>query len=55
MKVLGSIQTVRSIYCLNGEKLELDDTDYGFNRTYEIEIEIETTDKSAQPLLEDPL
>lgn len=39
MKVLGLIKTTRSVYYLHGEKLELDDTDYGFDKNYEIEVE----------------
>jgi uncharacterized protein YjbK len=44
MKVLGSISTIRRIYSWNQQLLELDDTDYGFDRNYEIEIEVNSNE-----------
>ena len=39
IKIIGHITTMRTIYEWNGHKLELDDSDYGFDKNYEIEIE----------------
>jgi uncharacterized protein YjbK len=50
LNILGSITTNRSIYNWNNHKLELDDSDYGFAKNYEIEIETSIPDQIKSDL-----
>lgn len=43
---LGGFRNVRNVFDWNGLKLEVDETDYGFGTSYEIECESEQPDRA---------
>ncbi|GFQ04588.1 triphosphate tunel metalloenzyme 3 [Phtheirospermum japonicum] len=48
---LGGFRNVRGVYDWNGLKLEVDETDYGFGTSYEIECE-SSDPETAKDLIE---